>query len=144
MCVPPRTFRMFSYLLPLEVFIIFGDGVAIFGDCVHRFALLLPALGSQPRGVFVPRKGQIGSDAVPDAVAHHAVTVAVCADQLFPMKRADEDTKELFHRETCLQIGATKCFHAHSDYFLLTLKISRYFFGKKETKACFFFCRDKK
>lgn len=117
MCVPPWASWMFAFLSPLEVFIIFGHGVAIFGDCVHRFALLLPAFCSQLCGVFMARKGQIGSDAVPDAIAHHAVTLAVCAGQLFPIKTTDEDIKYLFHIETLLQIVATKYYHARSKCF---------------------------
>lgn len=88
------------FLLSLKVVIILGVGAAALRNGVHRFAFLLPALCLQLSRVLVARKGQIGSDAVPDAVTHRAVALVVCADQLVPIKGADESTEACFTWKT--------------------------------------------
>lgn len=56
----------------------------VFRERINRFALPFPVLRACPGMVLVLRQGQVGGDAVSDAVAHNAVTAAVGADQLVP------------------------------------------------------------
>lgn len=55
-------------------------------ESVHGLALLLPALGPCVRGLRAVRKGQVGGDGVPDAVAQHGVVAVVGAGQLSSAK----------------------------------------------------------
>lgn len=87
----PSTRRPSSpLLLSLEILFIVNVSKAIFRERINRFTLFLPAFCSRLLIVLIPRKGQVGGDTVSDSVAHHVVTVAVCADQLSPVKRGDE------------------------------------------------------
>lgn len=65
-----------------EVVIIVSVPEVTVRDGIHRFTLLDPLFPRLCR-LWILRKGQIGSDAVPDAVAQHVVAAAVWADQLF-------------------------------------------------------------
>lgn len=83
------TWRYSSLLDPcasLEVIIIVNVCKAAVRKRINRFALLLPAVRSHLCRALIPREGQVGSDAVPDSIAHHVVTAALCADQLSPVK----------------------------------------------------------
>ena len=86
-----RVFQSFEPLpLSLEVVV-----VAVTRDSINRFTLFLPGFPFHLRGLFTPREGQVGGDAVPDPVAHHVVIAAVCADQLRSVKGGDEEIKHL-------------------------------------------------
>ncbi len=90
-CTPLEGSPVFwTPLLSLEVIIVSVCEVA-FRERIHRFTLFLPALCSHLCRVLIPREGQVSSDAVPDSVAHHAVTAALRADQLSPVKGGDEN-----------------------------------------------------
>lgn len=65
-----------------EVIIIVSVREVTIRDRIHRFTLPAPLFPHLCQ-LWILRKGQIGRDAVPDAVAQHAVAAAVCADQLF-------------------------------------------------------------
>lgn len=72
-------------LLSLEVVIVVNVCEAVFRKCIKRFTLALPAFCFHLCRVLTPGKGQVGCDAVPDAVAHHVLAAAFCADQLPPV-----------------------------------------------------------
>lgn len=62
--------------------------IVIVRERVHGPALLFPALGPRVCGRRALREGKVGGDAVPDAVAQHAVVAGVSADQLSSEKAA--------------------------------------------------------
>lgn len=78
-------------VLSLEVFFILEICIVAFRNGIHRFRFLLSAFCSLLLRVFLARKGQIGSDAVPHTVAHHVVTLAICAHQLVPVYPRDKN-----------------------------------------------------
>lgn len=64
--------------------------IVIVRESVHGPTLLFPALGPRVCGPRALREGQVGGDAVPDAVAQHAVVAAVSADQLSSAKGGEK------------------------------------------------------
>lgn len=73
----------------LQVIFIVNACKAILREGVDRFALLLPVDCFGLCRLLTPWEGQVRSDAVPDPIAHHVVTAAVCADQLSPVRGRD-------------------------------------------------------
>lgn len=69
----------------LDVVLIVRVEAAVFRDPINRFALFLPAVCPRLFGVLVAGERQVSGDAVPDAVAQHAVVAGVCGDQLRPV-----------------------------------------------------------
>lgn len=94
-CPPPEGITVFWIPRPsLQVIIIVSVREATVRDRVNWFALFLPALCPHPCWLLILRKGQVGRDAVPDSIAQHVVTAALCADQLPPVKWGDGKINE--------------------------------------------------
>lgn len=80
---------------------------------VHGPALLFPALGPPVCGLRALREGQVGGDAVPDAVAQHAVVAAVSADQLSSAKDGKKESRRL---DGCIFPAVPNGFDAKTDH----------------------------
>lgn len=65
-------------------------------ESVQGLALLPPVLGPCARGLRAVRKGQVGGDAVPDAIAQHAVVAVVVAGQLSSAEAGQKEKRGEF------------------------------------------------
>lgn len=70
-------------------------GKPALGERIHGFALLPPVLGPRLCRLLALGEGQVGGDAVPDAVAQHAVVEVLRAGQLSSAK--GEQRSKLLH-----------------------------------------------
>lgn len=94
-CRPPEGVTVFWIpRLSLQVTIIVSVREATVRDRINWFALFFPALCPHPCRLLILRKGQVGRDAVPDSVAQHVVTAALCADQLPSVRWGDGKINE--------------------------------------------------